>query len=156
MKLIKEGTAHLDNIIYHETGSYLISSATFPSYFLKDADIVAEAHTRLDMEIFGRIAKAVGITKRFAGEEKTSRVTAIYNEAMKNILPNFGVEAVIIPRLEQENKAISASNVRMALKNDDFELLGKLVPQTTYDFFMTDEGKAVIEKIKNADDVVHH
>ena len=44
----------------------------------------------------------------------------------------------------------------MALKNDDFESLKALVPQTTYDFFMTDEGKAVIEKIKNADDVVHH
>ncbi|MBE6987742.1 MAG: [citrate (pro-3S)-lyase] ligase [Ruminococcaceae bacterium] len=156
MKLIKEGTAHLDNIIYHETGSYLISSATFPSYFLKDADIVAEAHTRLDMEIFGRIAQAVGITKRFAGEEKASRVTAIYNDAMRNILPDFGVESVIIPRLEQENVAVSASNVRLALKNDDFESLKKLVPPTTYDFFMTDEGKAVVEKIKNTDDVVHH
>ena len=75
---------------------------------------------------------------------------------MKNILPDFGVEAVIIPRLEQENVSVSASNVRLALKNDDFESLKKLVPQTTYDFFMTDEGKAVIEKIKNTDDVVHH
>ena len=156
MKLIKEGTAHLDNIIYHETGSYLISSATFPSYFLKDADIVAEAHTKLDMEIFGKIARAVGITKRFAGEEKTSRVTAIYNETMAKILPDFGVEAVIIPRLEQENKAISASDVRMALKNDDFDTLAKLVPPTTYEFFKTDEGKAVIEKIKNSDNVIHH
>ena len=35
-KLIKEGTAHLSNIIYHDTGPYIISSSTFPSYFQKD------------------------------------------------------------------------------------------------------------------------
>ena len=30
-KLVMEGTAHLKNICYHESGPYIISSATFPS-----------------------------------------------------------------------------------------------------------------------------
>lgn len=34
-RLIQEGSAHLDNVIYHETGPYLISQATFPAYFQK-------------------------------------------------------------------------------------------------------------------------
>ncbi len=32
-QLVLEGTAHLDNIIYHESDPYIISNATFPSYF---------------------------------------------------------------------------------------------------------------------------
>ena len=30
-KLIIEGTKHLNNIIYHDSGSYIISISTFPS-----------------------------------------------------------------------------------------------------------------------------
>lgn len=155
-RLIKEGTAHLPNVVCHETGSYLISSATFPSYFLKDADIVAQAHCRLDMEIFGRIARSVGITKRFVGEEKASRVTAIYNETMKKLLPDMGVEVTEIPRLLAGGKPVSASDVRLALKNGDFDSLRSLVPQSTYDFFVSDEAEPIIERIKSSDDVVHH
>lgn len=155
-RLIKEGCASFNNIVFHETGSYLISSATFPSYFLKDADIVSHAHSRLDMEIFGKIARAVGITKRFVGVEKASKVTKIYNDTMKELLPKMGVEVVEIERLAIKDTAISASSVRLALKNDDSESLRLLVPPSTYDFFMSDEAKPIIEKIKNTNDVVHH
>src|SRR5665647_372249 len=51
-RLIKDGTADLGNIIYHTTGDYMVSSATFPSYFLKDSDRISEAHARLDAQIF--------------------------------------------------------------------------------------------------------
>jgi len=37
-RLIKENTASLPTLFYHRTDDYLISSATFPSYFLKDTD----------------------------------------------------------------------------------------------------------------------
>lgn len=43
-RLVTEGTSHLDNIIYHDSGPYIISSATFPSYFQKDMDSVIESH----------------------------------------------------------------------------------------------------------------
>lgn len=35
-ELIIKGTAHLANIIYHDSGPYMISQATFPAYFQKD------------------------------------------------------------------------------------------------------------------------
>ena len=37
-RLVREGVADLPNVICHETGEYLISSATFPGYFLKSEE----------------------------------------------------------------------------------------------------------------------
>ena len=47
-QLVQAGTAHLKNVVLHDSGPYIISSATFPSYFLKDAAAVIEGHARLD------------------------------------------------------------------------------------------------------------
>ncbi|MBQ9403750.1 MAG: [Synergistaceae bacterium] len=63
-KLVIEGTSHLKNIIYHDTGAYIISSATFPSYFQKDDSAVIESHANLDLSIFVKIAGVLGINAR--------------------------------------------------------------------------------------------
>ena len=55
-KLVAEGTAHLPNVVLHDSGPYIISSATFPSYFLKDKEAVICGQARLDIEVFKRIA----------------------------------------------------------------------------------------------------
>jgi [citrate (pro-3S)-lyase] ligase len=34
-RLVREGTARIKNVLVHPTGPYLVSSATFPDYFLK-------------------------------------------------------------------------------------------------------------------------
>lgn len=90
-KLIKEGTSHLNNIIYHDSGPYIISSSTFPSYFQKDEKDVIESHANLDIEIFVKIAKVLNINVRYIGEEPTSLVTGIYNQMMKKKLPENGI-----------------------------------------------------------------
>ena len=64
-KLIIEGTRHIKNLIYHDTGPYIISSATFPSYFQKDDEAVIESHANLDLSVFVRIAEALGINSRY-------------------------------------------------------------------------------------------
>ncbi|MBQ6918988.1 MAG: [Synergistaceae bacterium] len=81
-KLVVAGTSHLHNIVYHDTGPYIISSATFPSYFQKDDEAVIESHANLDLEIFVRIAESLGINARYVGEEPKSLVTGIYNRIM--------------------------------------------------------------------------
>ena len=45
-RLIRQGTADIPNIVYHHCGSYMISSATFPSYFLRDQDQVVSELVR--------------------------------------------------------------------------------------------------------------
>ena len=154
--LVLEGTAHLKNIIYHESGPYIISNATFPSYFQKDADAVMESHANLDLTIFVRIAQTLGINYRYVGEEPNSQVTGIYNEIMAKKLPENQIACKIIPRKEANGSVISASTVRTALKSGKMELLKTLVPETTLRYFQSEEAAPVIEKIKAAQNVVHH
>lgn len=155
-QLVKEGTAHLKNICYHDSGPYIISNATFPSYFQKDENAVIESHAMLDLTVFTQIAKTLGITRRYVGEEPTSLVTGIYNQIMSEKLPEQGIECIIVPRKTCEDAPISASNVRLALQNDDFDTLAKLVPQTTLDYFQSPEAAPVIERIKKQENVIHY
>ena len=155
-QLIKEGTAHLSNVVLHDSGPYIISNATFPSYFLKDETAVIEGHAKLDLAVFRHISEALGITDRFVGEEPTSQVTGLYNQIMQEKLPEAGIECHIIPRKEADGKAISASTVREAIQNDDLDLLKTLVPETTYAYFTSEEAKPLVETIRKAGNVIHY
>ena len=117
-QLVKEGTAHLNNVVYHRTESYMISNATFPSYFLKDKDTVIRSHAVLDITIFEKIAKALGIRVRYVGEEPFSAVTGIYNQVMAEQLAAAGLTLTVIPRKESGGTAISASKVRQLIKEN--------------------------------------
>ena len=150
------GTAHLKNIRYHDSGPYIISSATFPSYFQRDREAVIESHALLDLTVFTRIAQAMNITRRYVGEEPNSLVTGIYNEIMQKKLPEKGIECIIIPRLQSEGKAISASTVRQAIKDGNWDALKELVPKTTLDYFMSPQAEAVIARIRGEENVVHY
>ena len=154
--LIKKGVSHLKNVILHTTESYMISSATFPSYFIKESSDVTLAQAQIDISIFKKIADALDISVRYIGEEPFSEVTSIYNDVMKNELKKESIDCVIIPRLEKENTPVSASNVRSIIKSGNLEEMKKLVPQSTYDYFTSPEAEAVIKKIKECDNVIHH
>lgn len=155
-RLVREGTAHLKNIIYHDSGPYIISSATFPSYFLKDEAAVIENHARLDLAIFLKIAAALNVNRRYVGDEPTSFVTNLYNQVMKQELPKGGVECVIVPRKQEGGRAISASIVRTCIKEGRIDDMAALVPPTTLAFFRSAEAEPIIRRIQQADDVVHY
>ncbi len=155
-RLVREGVGHLSNVILHDCGPYMISSATFPSYFLKDSDTVIESQARLDVQIFLRIAETLGITARYVGEEPTSQVTGLYNRVMADTLPRAGIACHILPRKALEGRPISASTVRQAIKTGDDALLRALVPQTTWDWLQSPEAAPVIQRIKGESDVVHY
>ena len=155
-KLIQAGTAHLSNIILHDSGPYIISGATFPSYFLRDEAAVIEGHARLDLAVFAKIAAALNITVRYIGEEPASQVTGLYNQIMRAELPKAGIDCVIMPRLEWNHQAISASTVRQCLQNEDWETLRHLVPETTLSYFRSPEAAETIRSIKAAKNVVHY
>lgn len=155
-KLVREGVAHIPNVVLHDSGPYIISNATFPSYFLKDEAAVIDGHARLDLAVFTKIAQALNVTLRFVGEEPTSQVTGLYNKIMAQELPKAGIACHIIPRKEADGKAISASTVRVALQNGDWERLKTLVPPTTLDYFTSPEAAPVLDRIRHADNVVHY
>ena len=90
--------------------------------------------TDLDIELFcRRIAPALGITKRFVGEEPFSPVTRAYNNRMKELLPEHGIELIEIPRLSE----ISASKVRSLIKAGEYARTEEMVPETTYEIIQS-------------------
>ena len=133
--LVKKGVADIPNIIVHKTSDYLISSAVFPTYFIKDIAKAEDANCILDLKIFcEHFAKDMHITKRFVGTEPTCQVTNAYNTQMKQVLSGYGVEVVEIQRKEFNGQAISASVVRDHLHKGDIEGTKNLVPPTTYEY----------------------
>ncbi|MBQ2615540.1 MAG: [Synergistaceae bacterium] len=155
-RLVIAGTSHLHNLVYHDTGPYIISSATFPSYFQKDDEAVIESHANLDLEVFVKIAGSLGINARYVGEEPKSLVTGIYNRIMSEKLPEHGIRCVIVPRKTEGGEVISASNVRQAVKENRLEDIRGLVPESTYDFFASPEAENVIAKIRGTENVIHY
>lgn len=130
-EMVKRGTEDIKNVIVQPSGDYMISHATFPTYFMKEGQDKLAVNARLDIELFGRrIAPALGITKRFVGTEPFCPVTRQYNELMKELLPEMGVEVIEIPRMG----GISASKVREALDRGDLQAVGGLVPESTLTF----------------------
>ena len=150
---------HADAKITVLDGSdYVISAATFPTYFLKDLSQAAETQMRLDTDLYARwIAPALGASVRFVGSEPFDALTDHYNQ----LIP----DAVIIPRLEQASAvptsadnyfsgrcpknqfpsdiampthadAISASRVRAALDAGHFREAAALCPQTTWPYLL--------------------
>ncbi len=156
LKLIEEGTADLGNIEIHESGSYIISNATFPSYFMKDDEDAMKAHAELDVQLFKSIAKALDIKVRFVGTEPSSVVTGIYNQVLCEELSKSEIELDVVPRLEIDGIAVSASSVRKAILENDMDKVKRLVPESTYNYLLSKEAVPLIEKIRKAPESIHH
>lgn len=148
-RLVREGVAGMRNVLVLPGSDYIISRATFPTYFLKDrAGEAASIHARLDADLFGRhIAPAIGATRRYVGEEPYSPVTAIYNRALAEVLPALGVEVVEIPRLESGGAAVSASTVRRAIRENRLGEVRDLVPPTTWAYLSSPEAGPVLARV---------
>jgi [citrate (pro-3S)-lyase] ligase len=150
MELVRRGVSDLENVTVLTGGDYVISNLTFPSYFTRDDDLTS-SHATLDLTIFGKhVAPSLSVVKRFVGEEPYCPVTSTYNEHMKQILPQFGIELEVIPRLTLGDIPISASTVRQYIRESRMEELADLVPPTTYDFLISPDASEIIEKIRTS------
>jgi [citrate (pro-3S)-lyase] ligase len=145
LDMVRRGTADIASCCVCASDLYLISRATFPAYFIKDRAHAEEVKADLDIEFFaGRLAPALGIKKRFAGQEPLDEVTRAYNERMKELLPQRGISLEEIPRLvDAEGSVISAGRVRKLITSAEeasgadrdrlLDEISALVPDTTYE-----------------------
>lgn len=147
--LIKEGVRDLKNVTILESGPYIVSRSTFPSYFLKDDEDAITAQTNLDCQIFSRYYKEIfKINKRYIGTEPLSQTTERYNEAMLKILPNKGIDVQLVERLDRGGDVISASTVRRFLREGRMEELKELLPKSTYRFLQTELARPIIQSLQ--------
>lgn len=134
MQLVKEGLKDLKNVKVVSGNDYLVSSATFPAYFLPSPKDLIDQQTAIDAQVFKNIiAPPLYINRRYVGKEPLSMTTHYYNVSLAHELGPT-VDVITIPRMEVDNKVISATEVRQLIKSGDLTGLAKLVPVTTEKF----------------------
>jgi len=149
LRLAAAATAHLANVTVLGSSRYAVSAGTFPAYFLRRADQVAQAQIQLDLRLFAQhLAPAFQVACRFVGEEPLCPATAAYNRAMAEVLPEYGLGLRELPRLEVGGSPVSAGRVRRLLADCDFGTLGTLVPPATLDYLGSPAGQAVAARIR--------
>ncbi len=133
--LVQQGTKDLPNVTVLPTGPYLISSATFPTYFLQDRDRAQAAQCQLDIEVFTRyFVPKFTITHRYVGTEPLSALTELYNQALLEQLPKKGIALQVVPRLTLGSTPISATAVRALWADGNTDALAALVPPSTLEY----------------------
>ena len=87
------------------------------------------------MNIFCQyIAPALNIKIRFAGQEPIDPITNQYNEAMAEILPQYGIQFHVIERKIEGESVISASRVRKYFEAGELEKIKNIVPLSTFEY----------------------
>lgn len=147
--IVKEAVKDLNNVIVIPGGEYIISSATFPSYFIRQEDEKLKAYESIDCGIFGKyFCSKFNIIKRFVGHEPYCDVTNTYNQTLKETMPKYQVELIEIERKKHDGKYISASEVRSLIRDNRIEEVKNIVPKETWEFLNSYAGKEIIERIK--------
>ncbi len=140
LEMVRQGTQNFKNIAVMGSGKMMISNITFSEYFKKEFKEIQNNTicAVYDLAVFGKyIVPELGITYRFVGQEPLDHITNQYNEDMKKVLPSFGIKVVEIPRKEMSNgQVISASKVRKALRDRDYEQLNFMLPKSSFDYVM--------------------
>ncbi len=147
--LLTESVKHIKNLTIHSGSEYIISSTTFPTYFIKSGEDINQVYPYVDAMIFTNyIAKALNINVRYVGTEPYSKTTNVYNEVLKDVLPMHNVEVVEIERVKIDDEIVSASKVREMIRNDEMLKLINFVPSCVVDYLNSEEAKHIIEKVK--------
>lgn len=135
IEIVRAGTRDLKNVRVHKTGPYMISSATFPTYFLRESADADDVRCEIDVRLFGQIiAPALGITCRYVGTEPLDPVTGRYNLQLAEMLPEYGIEVRTIERKTCDGSVISARTVREHVRSGELESIRGLVPDATYEY----------------------
>lgn len=148
-RLVEAGTADIPGIRIVASGPYIISAATFPTYFLKESAAVNSEHAELDATLFARrVAPAFRISRRFVGEEPSCAVTRSYNAALARILPAAGLDLEIIPRLAVDAEPVSASAVRREIVASGVgDATARMVPPSTFEFLRSEEAEPILKRL---------
>ena len=148
--MVTAGCTDLQNVTVCDGSRYVISSDTFPTYFLKRIDDATDTQIQLDLNLFaGHIAPALNISVRFVGSEPTDSLTRRYNQLMHEILPMKGIEVREIERLQMDHttyehstentdSVVSASKLRKNLSERKFLTAADIAYPTTIPYIIAE------------------
>ncbi len=143
LDILKKTIKHLKNVYIYPSTDYMISRATFPTYFLKDQNSM-EVYTKLDVSIFKKYFMPIfEIDFRYVGQEPLDPLTNQYNQSLIELLVN---QLIVIDRKTYKDNVISASYVRLLAKQKKYDELKKVVPKATYKFLTSKKGRALFNE----------
>ena len=127
-----EAVRDLENVTVIPSGLFIGNVYNFPAYYAKiyTGDIRQQAESHV--EAFIAVAKTLHVTHRYIGEEPADPVTNEINLASERLLPQNGMQYVILKRREKDGEIITGSRVRALAAADD-PMLDNYVPETTAD-----------------------
>lgn len=141
IEMVKQYCKKYDNVYVFPSGKFIGSSITFGEYFNKNALQDAIINPALDVMLFGKyIASALNISIRFVGDEPADNVTRQYNVALREKLPTYHVKLDIIPRRQIDGKVVSASSIRMFMKQNNVEEIKKMAPESSLPYILSKLG----------------
>lgn len=133
--MVKIGTKDLDNVYVVPSGKFIVSSLTFPEYFLRNMIKDSIINASLDVDTFGKyIAPHFNISVRFVGSEPLDKITCQYNKELLNILPKYNIKVEVFDRLKINEDYISASKVRAFMESREIEKIKKWVLDDVYEY----------------------
>lgn len=148
-RIVKNELKEFPNVHVLMGGPYIISKATFPTYFIKKLDEMLDVYTGLDGGLFiDKIARDLEIDVRFFGSEPTDEVTEVYNSKLRELMKKSSLESKTVERLEKNGIPVSASVVRKLLTEDKIEEAYGMIPENTVKYLESEEGKELIWKMK--------
>lgn len=134
-EMIASAVRNIPNATVVDGKQYVISAATFPSYFIKDPSDAANAQIDLDLDIFQQhIVPALNLSVRFVGSEPLDILTHRYNERMKSTLD---IEVVEMSRIKLHDEVVSASLVRRHIGENEAWKALELVPMSTIPYILS-------------------
>ena len=143
LRLVREGTRDIENVTVCAGGPFIISRATFPTYFLKRVSDASAVHAALDARLFAaHIAPRLSVACRYVGSEPIDALTRQYNDALVSVLPPCGVEVRVLERLVIGGEPVSASRVRALVDAGCVTKTRPLVPDATYHYLPEREQNA--------------
>lgn len=126
MTLLYLACNHLQNVVVIPSSSYIVSSLTFPNYFLRNEERKNKEWATTDALIFKNyFMKYLNIAKRYIGTE-SKKMMIEYNNTLKDIL---GEKVEEIKRYQENGIEVSASIVRKLILEGNIEEASLLVPK---------------------------
>jgi len=117
------------NVLLVPSTNYIVSSLTFPGYFLKEETEKNKEWAKVDANIFKTyFMNVLNINKRYVGTEEKGYMK-IYNETLKEVLED---KLEIIDRIDN----ISASTVRKHIVNKEIDKAMESIPNGCKAVFM--------------------
>lgn len=103
------------------TGSYFGADFLFPEYHdRKSYEKRKISNPIIDTVIFAKhIAPILGINRRYLGAEDSDSVTRQFNDYLMSILPQYGIEVIVVPRFTtaKGHQKISGSYARELIES---------------------------------------